>query len=104
MTLAASTCISTLAALVQNTIGLKLPTALGASTASIYVTPYQHRANDVSYSQGHDRRPLNPDRGLGPSAQMRSAESDEWMNGDGNASIGMGDIVVQRGWDVYHGV
>ena len=66
--------------------------------------PYQHHADDVGYSHGHDCRPLNAGRGLGPSAQMRSADSDEWMNGDGDASIEMGHIVVQRGWEVHRGV
>ena len=38
------------------------------------------------------------------SAEEGSADSESWAAGDGNASIGMGDIVVQHGWEVRHGV
>ncbi len=65
--------------------------------------PYQYHADDISYSQGYDSRAQGANRGLGLSAQVQSADSDSWVNGDGNASIGMGDIVVQRGWEVHHG-
>ena len=31
-----------------------------------------------------------------------AADSDPWMNADGSALIKMGDIHVQRGWEVSH--
>ena len=65
---------------------------------------YRHPAQDTSYSQGHEFSAQDTNRGLDVSAQEESADSASWAAGDGTASIVMGDIVVQRGWEVHHGV
>jgi hypothetical protein len=43
-------------------------------------------------------------RGLSTKVTSRSdKEPDPWKDGDRNALIGMGNISVQRGWEIHHG-
>ncbi|KAL2048480.1 hypothetical protein N7G274_000392 [Stereocaulon virgatum] len=65
---------------------------------------YQKHADASSPRRDLKMNSADKVRGLSTKVTSRSdREPDPWMDGDGNALIGIGNINVQRGWEVHHG-